>query len=144
MEIKDFNFSKVPSGYHLCFHDKCPMHATCLRYVAGQHVTPKHTLGYAVYPTALKDGKCRFYREAREVSLAWGFKLLYKDIPHHLRSAARWDVTNYLGSVGTYYRYNSGERKLSVEQQEDILNMLSDYCDREKLRFEHYDPSYNF
>ena len=144
MAIKDFDFSKVPAGYHLCFHHLCPMRENCLRYVAGQQVPSTLNLGYAIYPSALKDGKCRFFREACEARLAWGFKYLYKHIPHHLRANARWLVTRYLGSVGTYYRYHHGERKLSAEQQEDILNMLSEYCDKEQLVFEHYEPSYNF
>ena len=144
MKIENFDFSKVPSGYPLCFNNQCSRHESCMHFVAGQHVTEKRTIGYAVYPSALKNGDCCFFREACEAQLAWGFKLLYQPLPKHLRAEARNSITWYLGSVGTYYRYQNGERKLTSEQQQYIKDLLHEYGYDGEPQFEHYEPSYNF
>ena len=144
METNNFDFSKVPSGYPLCFHQQCPMSRQCIHFVAGQHVPPDITAGYAIYPSACLNGKCKFYRAAREARLAWGFKHVYDKLPRHLRSMARKDITGYLGSVGTYYRYQSGERKLMPHQQEAIKAYMNKLGAEGDVDYEHYELSYDF
>ena len=144
MELENFDFSKVPPGFPLCFHQQCPMCRQCIHYVAGQHVTSKCIAGYAIYPSACQNGKCQFFREAREARLAWGFKTIYNGLDRHQRAEARKSITAFLGSVGSYYRYQSGERKLMPDQQRVIEAILTEYGHTGEVVYEHYEPSYDF
>lgn len=144
MELENFDFSKVPSGFPLCFHQQCPMSRQCIHYVAGQHVTSDCIVGYAIYPSACRNGKCKFFREAREARLAWGFKNIYKGLDRHQAAEARKRITGLLGSVGTYYRYQSGERKLMPNQQQAIEAILKASGGTGDVRYEHYEQSYDF
>ena len=50
---------------------------------------------------------------------------------------------DYLGSRGTYYRYQSGERLLTPEQQQKILQLFT-AKGYNGLSFEHYVETYDF
>ncbi|MBQ8462572.1 MAG: hypothetical protein IJ544_00445 [Prevotella sp.] len=143
-DISNFDFSRVSAGYRLCFNGGCPKCSECIRYVAGQHLPGSVTYGPAIYPNALGAGECPFFTQAQEIRAAWGFAPLYQRVQRHHRAPIRKAITAYLGSVGTYYRYNSGERKLSTEQQRHIMDIMGAYGYTDDLAFEHYEASYNF
>lgn len=144
MEIKDFDFSQVSAGYRLCFNTQCERCGDCIRYVAGQHLPATIESGPAIYPNALAAGQCKYYVEACDIRAAWGFKPLYTHVERHHRAPIRKDITAYLGSVGTYYRYDKGERRLSNKQQRDIMGILAKYGYTDDLHFAHYEASYDF
>ena len=141
---QDFDFASVPAGWQLCFCEDCPRHGECLRYRAGQYVPAKLHWGPAVYPTAWKSGECEFFREARIVTLAWGFKPLFRDVKQKDYTPLRDKIKGYLGGHGTYYRYNRGERLLNPEQQEWVLNLFRRYGYTEDLAFAQYKDAYDF
>ena len=141
---QDFDFASVPAGWQLCFCEDCPRHGECLRYRAGQHVPAKLHWGPAVYPTAWKSGECDFFREAQIVTLAWGFKPLFRDVKQKDYTPLRDKIKGYLGGHGTYYRYNRGERLLNPEQQEWVLNLFRRYGYTEDLAFAQYKDAYDF
>ena len=145
MKEKDFDFKKVPAGYQLCFHYQCPMHEHCMHFVAGQHVTADRPFGLAIFPSALQDGKCMFFREFGIQQMAWGFSNLYVNVPPHLRGTARKKVQACLGGgCSTYYRFHQGERLLSPKMQQNVLDTIARYGSTEGIRFDHYVTEYDF
>ncbi|MBQ7420245.1 MAG: hypothetical protein IJV17_05855 [Prevotella sp.] len=128
----------------LCFNNECPMCDHCLRYQVGVQECQQRLWGRAVYPSALKDGKCSFYRKAEEVKLAYGFHSLYKNVPKHERSLMRNIITDYVGSVGSYYRYHNGEHMLAPCQQQTILGFFAERGYDQGIAFDHYLSTYNY
>ena len=145
MKENEFDFKKVPAGYQLCFHHQCPMRERCMHFVAGQHVSADRPFGLAIYPSALQDDKCMFFREDGIQRMAWGFAHLYENVPTHLRGSARKKVQSYLGnSCSVYYRYHYGERLLSPKMQQDVLNIIARYGSIDGIQFDHYESAYDF
>ena len=56
----------------------------------------------------------------------------------------RRELTDYLGSKGTYYRYKYGEKPLSPEQQQWILRLFAQHGYTEGLEFDEYIDGYDF
>ncbi len=132
------NFDEVPTSWALCFCEGCPRHADCLRYVAGRAVPDNLTWGNAVYPTAYRNGDCRHFRPVRVIHAAYGFRQLFREVKQRDYTPLRERMKAYLGGHGTYYRYNRGERLLTPEQQQWILDLFARYGYTEELAFEHY------
>ena len=142
--MKEIDFTTVPVSFRLCFNSQCPMSDRCLHYQTGLQLPPARTAGEAVYPNALSDGQCHYFREAAEQQMAWGFSMLYEPLKRYFRGEARESVKQYLGSNGTYYRYHHGERRLTTAQQEQILRILQQYGHPGPLVFDHHEPGYDF
>ena len=136
----------IPGDFIYCFADECPRSQECLRYAAGWSLPLKPATGYSVYPQSyLSKPLCPYFYKLRTVSLAWGLEPLFKDVK--LRDAAplRRRIAAFLGSQSTYYRYNRGERTLTPEQQETILNYFAELgYDTSELRFGHYKEGIDF
>ena len=66
-------------------------------------------------------------------------------MPQYLRATARRTVSNYFSrGCGPYYRYHSGENKLTPKQQADIMEILAKYGPTDGLAFDHYETSWDF
>ena len=133
-----FNFSDVPVSWLLCFCEGCPRHAECLRYAAGQYVPNDLTWGPSVYPVAWHQGSCQHFKPIRIIHAAYGFKQLFQEVKQKDYTPLREQMKAYLGGHGTYYRYNRGERLLTPEQQQWILNLFARYGYKENLAFDYY------
>jgi len=144
MEEKLFNLDVDAAYYIVCFNKTCPQCGNCLRYAVGAETSKTRSYGMTVYPSAVNNGECRFFRSTEKVELAWGMNSLRSKVPNHLRSTVRRRITNYLGSVGTYYRYNNGTRKLSPKQQKDIEKILANIGCPIERPFDNYIESYDF
>jgi hypothetical protein len=142
---KQLEFKNIPWRYELCFNEACQLRDRCLHYQAYLLKPAEKLGGAAVYPEAWKNGECVSFREAKLVQKAWGFDGLYKNVPRHQRSEARWCVRSYFsGGWGPYYRYHHGEKKLSPRQQQDIMAILAKFGSTEGLAFDHYVTDWNF
>lgn len=139
-----FEFKDVPSTWALCFCDGCPLHGECLRYMAGEHVPDDVTVGNAVYRSAYRNGECRHFKPRRIIRAAYGFENLFKEVKQKHYTLLREKVKAYLGSHGAYYRYNSGKRLLTPEQQQWILDLFAEYGYTKDLTFEHYRYVFDF
>ena len=96
-------------------------------------------------PGAMDNGECRCFVKGEKVRIARGFDNMFarvKDRSH--RSALRNQLTDYLGSKGTYYRYKHGERLLSPEQQRWILDLFRRYGYTENVDFDNYICDYYY
>ena len=68
------------------------------------------------------------------VRMAKGFHSLFNSFKSlDLRYDFRTQLTEYLGSKGTYYRYKDGERLLNPKQQQWILDFLKKMGTKIKL-----------
>ena len=142
---KQLESKNIPYGYALCFNESCPLRDTCLHYQAYLMKSENRLGGPAIYPNAWKNGLCKRYNEAKIVRKAWGFTHIYNNVPHYLRAEARQKVSNYFSNgCGPYYRYHHGDNKLSPRQQEDIMQIVSQFGPTDGLSFDHYVTEYNF
>ena len=142
---KQLEFKNIPWRYELCFNEACQLRDRCLHYQAYLLKPAEKLGGAAVYPEAWKNGECVSFREAKLVQKAWGFKNIYKNVPHYQRAEARQCVKNYFSNGnGPYYRYHHGENKLTPGQQQDILQILAKFGPTDDLAFEHYETDFNF
>lgn len=141
----DFQFSDVPTGYQLCFNKECPHKETCLRWVAANKVPNTLKWGPAVYPTALEaDGKCPYFHKATPKRMAWGFGNLFYDVLQRDAKGIRIGLQEYLGGRSNFYRYARGEKMLSPEQQEWILDYFRKRGYTKNLTFQNYYVTYDF
>ena len=120
---KIFTFREVPADYELCFNGQCPKRDDCIRFLAGQHVPATMMSGPAVYPNALTDGICPYFKQTRIIHGAWGFRNLYKDVAKADAQILKAKVINYLGGPVACYGYMHGDKLLTPEQQ----NISRDY-----------------
>lgn len=142
---KDFDFSRVPKGFQLCFNKKCPKQKECLRALAAQHVPEDMLWGAAVYPTALReDGQCPMFRTTEAKRMAWGFSKLFADVLQRDNGHLRYTLMEYLGGRTNYYRYNRGDKLLTEEQQKYILKIFRQQGYKQPLEFDGYASVYDF
>lgn len=143
-QYPDFTYDLVPASWPVCFVANCPLADSCLNHLAGLHLPDNLTIGPAIYPTALRDGKCGHYKKIRKIQAAWGFDTLFTDVKQRDAAPLRSAIKNYLGGNGTYYRYHNGERLLTPEQQEHILALFRQCGYSENLHFDGYREVYDF
>ncbi|MBM6992922.1 MAG: hypothetical protein I3J02_06640 [Prevotella sp.] len=142
--LQDFDFSMVPPTWPICFLTGCSLASACLRHKAGEHLPADLTFGPAVYPTALSEDRCRWFKETRVMRGAWGFNTIFSDVKLRDSHTLRLALHDYLGSKGSYYRYHSGERLLSPEQQEWIVALFRSKGYEDHLSFDGYSDVYDF
>ena len=111
-----FEYGNVPSIITYCFTEPCPMKDKCIHYLSALYDKDKKDRGEAIFPNALKDGKCKYFAPLRVVKMAWGFDKLFAEIKVKDAPALRAKMREYLGSKGQYYRYKLGKLKLLPEQ----------------------------
>lgn len=84
------------------------------------------------------------YRANTPIRGAYGFSKMFENVRKKDVSLLREKVIEYLGSQSGYYRYNSGQRLLLPEQQEQILALFREQGYQENLSFDHYSETYDF
>ena len=145
MEEKILTYQDIPMGYPLCFNDECAKKACCMHYQARLLLPKGIHKGSAIYPTAWKDGECKYFREKRFVKKAWGFTHLYDNVPQRDKAEARHAVRSLFSrGNGPYYRANHGENMLSPEKQNEIMKILSQFGSTDGIRFDHYIEAWDF
>lgn len=140
----DFNFDMVPPTMAVCFLPGCPLADHCIRHLAGKSVPADKTLGPAIYPTALNDGKCSRYKQTKVVIGAWGFTTLFENVLHKDNTPLRDAIKHYLGGHGTYYRYHNGSKLLMPEQQRWVIDLFNKHGYNDNLKFDHYKEVFDF
>ena len=145
MEEKKLTYQDIPTGYPLCFNEKCTKKTCCMHYQAKMLLPERPLHGPAIYPTAWQDGECKCFCEKRLIQKAWGFSQLYRNIPSYMRAEARRSVSSLFGSGnGQYYRAHHGEIMISPKRQEEIMEVLAKYGSTEGIKFDHYVSVWDF
>ncbi len=140
-----FDFNLVPDWWAVCLHTDCPQADSCLRFEAGQSVPSTVTVWPGVVHGARHDGTCACYVKNEKVRVARGFNNMFARVKSRDDIyAMRRELTDYLGSVGTFYRCKSGERTLGPEQQQWILQLFGRHGYTEGLEFDEYADTYYF
>ena len=143
MEQK-YDFKQIPSGWRYCFHAQCPMKDQCLRYQTAQALPENYEMGEAVFPRALKNGRCRFFRKDEKVVMATGFLIAGNSQMSERFRAMRLSLTRYLGGNGTYYLYRNGKKWLTPQQQADIRALFRRAGYKEEVVFGETRIDYDF
>uniref|UniRef100_UPI003FED591D DUF6078 family protein n=1 Tax=Prevotella sp. TaxID=59823 RepID=UPI003FED591D len=99
--------------------------------------------GDAIFPNALKNGKCKYFAPLRVVKMAWGFDKLFAEMKVKDAPSLRAEMRDYLGSKGQYYRYKLGQLKLLPEQQKYIKQLFARYGYKD-VEFEHFSDEIDF
>ena len=140
---KAFEYGNVPSLINYCFTEPCPMKDECIHYLAGIYKSDEVQKGYAIFPNALKDGKCKFFAPLRVVKMAWGFDKLFAEMKVKDAPRLRSEMRDYLGSKGQYYRYKLGQMKLLPEQQTYIKQLFARFGYKD-VDFDHFSEEIDF
>ena len=148
MEKKDllrkaFEYGDVPYGITYCFTEPCPMKDECIHYLSSLYKGEDIQRGNAIFPNALKNGKCQFFAPLRVVKMAWGFDKLFADVKVKDAPVLRSEMRKFLGSKGQYYRYKLGQLKLLPEQQEYIKQLFARFG-YEDVEFEYFSDEIDF
>lgn len=143
IQEKKYDFSQVSAGWKFCFNNQCPMHGECLRFQAAQEMPEDREWGSAVFPTALKNGQCKFFRKNEKVILATGF-VTSNPALNDMFVKLRRQLTTYLGGNGTYYLYRNGKKWLSPTQQKGIQEIFRKAGFRDEVTFKEQKEDYNF
>lgn len=134
----------VPASFVYCFFDDCPLAGTCLRAIVTKTCPPQDWNGNAVFPKARQGNTCRLYKKMRVIRAAYGFSTLFNEVKAKEASYMRCAVQGFLGGKTTYYRYHHGERLLTPEQQNSILDFFRKQGYTQELHFDVYKDIYDF
>lgn len=140
----DFDFSQVPFNWPLCYISQCPRHSECLRYQAHQHAPRQMTTHPCVMPTVLEHDSCPHFHPIRKVRAAKGFRNIISELKEKDLHAIRVEMTIYLGSKTTYYKYKNGVKLLMPRQQEWVKRLLLRHGYTDEIRFDFYRDVYQF
>ena len=139
-----FDSTRIPASFARCFQGDCPKAGACVRFLAGKHVPAGKLSGPAVYPTARRGDDCELYKPTRVIRAAYGFTALFAEVKRKDDTPLRDRLKAYLGGNTTYYRYHHGERLLTPEQQQWIINLFRQRGYTENLHFDGYRDMYDF
>lgn len=134
----DTNGYGYPERYVMCFCDKCPKAETCTQHLASQKLRDDDVDGYAVFPTMQNKDKCPYYKKIRTIHAAYGFNTIFRNAKQIDAPTLRKYIKAYLGGNGQYYHYHHGERLLTPEQQEWIINLFHQHGYSTNLEFDNY------
>ena len=97
-------------NYLVCFIDNCPLHLSCLRWVAGQYVDPQMTIRTAINPRNPLRGvdECPKYREMTRVKVKRGMTKFYHDMPSYKEQAIRQQLIAHFGRK-RYFQMRKGD-----------------------------------
>ena len=97
---KAFKYGNVPSNITYCFTEPCPMKDKCIHYLSALYKNEETDRGDAIFPNALKNGKCKYFAPLRVVKMAWGFDKLFAEMKVKDAPSLRAEMRDYLGSKG--------------------------------------------
>lgn len=121
----EIDFRQIPFEYALCLNEQCPKADSCLRQLCVQNMPADKEYWNIVSPKRLAalKGDCPFFRSNRKVRYAKGFINMLDSLPYNKRKAT---ISHLMGCFGqrTYYRVRKGERQLSPDEQQTVLNII--------------------
>jgi hypothetical protein len=139
------DFEQIPDWWALCGNSQCEHAGECLRHLAFTQAPQKVTRWTCVLPTAMENGRCRYFQKAEKVQMARGFKRLFTNIKNkYARHEIRIKLTEYFGSKGSYYRYRDGKRWLNPELQQMIADLMQEQGLKEQPVFDECYETYDF
>lgn len=141
---KKYDFEQISQSWRFCFNGDCPMRGECLRFQTGLEIPEDRQWGQTIFSTALKDGRCDYFRKDEKVTLATGFCIANNPSMSDAFVRMRHILKSYLGGHGTYYLYRNGKKWLSSQQQEDIRRLFRKAGYKEEVVFGTTKETYDF
>jgi len=137
-------YSTLPADYTVCLHDDCPMAANCLHQLAFPTLQESETCLNLLNPKmCLKSDKCRFYRDSKPVSYAFGFTGFQKRMfPAQYRSFMNSLIKEF--GRNEYFAYRRGSLSLSPKEQATVLAALREAGITEAIPFDRYEEQINY
>ena len=114
--------------YLVCFIDSCPLHLTCLRWVAGQYVDPQLMSRTAINPRNPLMGvdNCPKFREMVRVKLKRGLTQFYHEMPSYMESNIRNELIAHFGR-NRYFQMRKGEVLINPDDQQFIAHVCQQH-----------------
>ena len=143
MKEETFDYSKVPHNFGLCATDTCPYTDTCLRRIAYTYAPSNNIFLYVLNPKAIEStaGKCKYYCSNKKVRYAKGFMNILDNLPYNQRRSIIVSLIAYFGQR-TYYRSRKGERLLTPDEQQAVLNIIKRHNATTSQEFDGYEEDY--
>ena len=140
-----FDYGLVPPKYAHCFNEACPYGKHCLRRLAAVHAPAGVEFVTCLNPAAspMGDTRCRHFRPADKIRLAWGVSRLCNEVPYGIARGLMTRVRHSF-SKPTYYRILHQERPLSVEEQEKIAALFLREGVETAPLYDHYTENYDW
>lgn len=144
METK-IDYAQAPHSYALCLNRECPQSGTCLRQLVEQSVPADVQNWFIISPKYLASlkGTCPHYRSATKVRFAKGFIKMLENLPYKQMQIVIAHLSNHF-SRRTYYRLRKGERLLSPNEQQGVLNILKNCGVSHPKDFDAYVEAYDW
>lgn len=138
-------YSEVPSNYMMCLNQECTKADNCLRQLAWQSLPPEIEQCNVVSPkflAALTDD-CPYYKIAQKIRYAKGFITLLENLPHKQMQTVVYRLMNIF-ERRMYYRVRKGERLLSPDEQQKIMDIIEHCGISQPQEFDAYIENYDW
>ena len=120
------DFESMPTHYHLCFNDECALADKCLRRLAARSGQQKDDLVWAVNPARNNETNCRYYKENKVTTMAYGMVNSFHDVKADDVAALRNTLIRHFGR-GSYYVRRNGLRAIPPEEQQYIAGVFRSF-----------------
>ena len=138
MKNQEKLFKEKAKTYLVCFHDRCPRHEHCLRWLVGRHVDPSVSIATCVSPlyAPAVEGRCDQYRNDQPVRMPVGMSQhFYHDMPAHIALSIRKALIAH-NCRSTYYHYHSGRRPITPDYEALVRQVCQQFGWTQPLRFD--------
>lgn len=138
------NYTTLPADYTVCLHEDCPMAATCLHQMAFYTLQQSESILQLINPTnCTKNSTCKFYRDSKPVSYAFGFTGFQKRM---FPSQYKTFMNSLIKEFGRneYFAYRRGSLSLSPKKQATVLAALHEADITEDFLFDRYEEQINY
>ena len=124
MKTNEPQFWNIPKHYVVCYHDGCSLAKTCLRRIAAQSGKLRDPVLTAVNPTMNGGTSCKYYRENKSVTMAYGMQQSFDNVKSVHVVSLRKTIKSYFGN-GSYYLRRNGKVAITPEEQQFIAAEFS-------------------
>ena len=140
---EEIYFNQIPFDYPLCLNERCPQADGCLRQLSVESMPAEKDCWSIISPKRLATikGDCPFFRSSRKVRYAKGFMNILDNLPYNQRRSIIVSLIAYFGQR-TYYRSRKGERLLTPDEQQAVLNIIKRHNATTSQEFDGYEEDY--
>lgn len=126
MNNKEPQYKTMPEHYLLCFNDECELANSCLHRLAARSGRQKDEVVMVVNPMKFCGKNCRYYKENKMVTMAYGMKDSFHEIKADHIASLRNRLISHFGR-GSYYLRRNGLRPITPEEQQYIASVFHSY-----------------
>lgn len=119
-------YQNAPKHYLLCYNDECALADTCLHRLVARSGQNKNELVWAVNPAKCNGGNCKYYKENKVVTMAYGMVNSFHEVKADDISSLRKTLINHFGR-GSYYLRRNGLRAITPKEQQYIGDEFRNY-----------------